>query len=103
VDKIQNMDSKIEMIYTDLDEVKHQMEQNVFQMTTQIVNLEELHEKSKDLEQSTETFKKDSSRIKKIFYCDKDTKLKLVVIGIGTIIIGGLIALIILSGLDNKY
>lgn len=95
------MDPKIEMMYTDLEEIKDQMHENVFKMSHNVVNLAELDEKAQDLESSSLQFKTSASGLRRIFYC-KDLGLKITIISIGTIVVGGLILIFILSNIDGK-
>lgn len=56
------MDPKVEMIYNELEEIKYQMNENVQEITSHVVNLEELEIKSQQLQESSNLFKKSTSK-----------------------------------------
>lgn len=95
------MDPRMEMIYTDLEDVKEQMHENINKMTIQVVNLEDLDEKAKQIQESSEVFQKDSSRFKKYLYC-KDIRLNLMVGLVVTLVIGGLVLIMVLTSIYGK-
>jgi|LakMenEpi03Aug12_release.lakeMendotaPanAssembly.Ray.scaffolds.fasta_scaffold1378597_2 hypothetical protein len=57
------MDPRMDMIYTDLEEVQDQMQENISKMTVQVVNLEDLDQKIETMKQNSNEFKKEGSRL----------------------------------------
>jgi len=90
-------ENKFQEIYTELEVVKDQMEDNVFNLRNNVVKLDDLDQKANQIEQQSEEFK---SKTYQFRY--KDLCLKITIISTAAIVIGGLILIFILSDLYGK-
>jgi hypothetical protein len=90
-------DAKFQEIYTELEVVKDNMEDNVFNLTNNVVKLEDLDQKANQIEKQSEEFQNKTSQFKY-----KDLCLKITIVSTGTIVLGGLILIFIVSNIYGK-
>lgn len=88
---------KFQEIYTELEDVNYQMEDNVLKLTNNVVGLEDLDKKAIQIEGQSEEFKSKSSEFKYKYFC-----LKVAITSTAVIVVGGLILIFILSDIYGK-